>query len=67
VEKKTFNDAKEAAQRFLEECPKEVIQRFINRSWRLMSAYCRGLTGAAAMGCAQAKAAPGNQSDISKL
>jgi hypothetical protein len=32
VEKKTFKDAKEAAQRFLEECPKEVIQRFINRA-----------------------------------
>ena len=42
VEKKTFLDAKEAAQRFLEECPKEV-QRFINRSWRFMSAYRKGL------------------------
>jgi hypothetical protein len=48
VEKKTFQDAKEAAQRYLEECPKEVIQRFINRSWRFMSAYRKGLTGAAA-------------------
>jgi hypothetical protein len=49
VEKKTFKDTKEAAQRFLEECPKEVIQcRFINRSWRFMSAYRKGLTGAAA-------------------
>jgi methionyl-tRNA synthetase len=48
VEKKTFKDAKEAMQRFLEECPKEVIQHFINRSWQFMSAYCKGLTGAAA-------------------
>jgi len=48
VEKKTFNDAKEVAQRFLKECPKEVIQRFINRSWRFISAYRKGLTGAAA-------------------
>jgi len=48
MEKKTFKDAKEAAWRLLEECPKEVIQRFINRSWRFMSAYHRGLTGAAA-------------------
>ena len=48
MEKKSFKDAKEAAQRSLEECPKEVIQRFINRSWRFMSAYRKGLTGAAA-------------------
>jgi len=26
VEKKTLKDAKEAAQHFLEECPKEIIQ-----------------------------------------
>jgi hypothetical protein len=48
VEKKSFKDAKEGAQRFLEECQKEVIQRFINPSWRFMSAYRKGLTGAAA-------------------
>jgi hypothetical protein len=28
--------------------PREVIQRFINRSWWFMSAYRKGLTGAAA-------------------
>ncbi|KAF8220979.1 hypothetical protein L208DRAFT_1330774, partial [Tricholoma matsutake] len=28
--KKTFKDAKEAAPCFLQECPKEVIQHFIN-------------------------------------
>jgi hypothetical protein len=39
---------KEAAQRFLEECLKEVIQCFINRLWRFMSAYRKGLMGAAA-------------------
>ena len=48
MEKKTFKDAKEAVHRFLEECPKEVIQCFINQSWRFMSAYRKGLTGAAA-------------------
>jgi hypothetical protein len=48
VEKKPFKDAKEAEQRFLEECLKEVIQCFINRSQRFMSAYCKRLTGAAA-------------------
>ncbi|KAF8235136.1 hypothetical protein L208DRAFT_1258647, partial [Tricholoma matsutake] len=47
VEKKTFKDVKETAQRFLEECLKEVIQHFINQSWQFMSAYCKGLTGAA--------------------
>jgi hypothetical protein len=44
----TFKDAKEAAQRFFEECPTEVIQCFINRSWWFMSAYQKGLTGTAA-------------------
>jgi hypothetical protein len=50
VEKKTFKDAKEAAdsERFLEECLKEVIQHFINQSWWFMSAYHKSLTGAAA-------------------
>jgi hypothetical protein len=48
VEKKPFKDTKEAEQRFLEECPKEVMQCFMNRSQRFMSAYCKRLTGAAA-------------------
>ncbi|KJA17993.1 hypothetical protein HYPSUDRAFT_145692, partial [Hypholoma sublateritium FD-334 SS-4] len=29
----------------LNQCPPEVIRRFINRSWRFMSAYRKGLTG----------------------
>jgi hypothetical protein len=32
----------------LDACPIEVIQKFINRSFRFMSAYRRGLTGKAA-------------------
>ena len=48
VEKKTFQDAKDAAKQYLEACPAEVIRRFINRSWRFMSAYRLGLTGHAA-------------------
>lgn len=32
----------------LDSCPIEVIRRFINRSWRFMSAYRTGLTGKAA-------------------
>ncbi|EDR04366.1 uncharacterized protein LACBIDRAFT_330618 [Laccaria bicolor S238N-H82] len=48
VDKKTFQDAKNAAKQYLEACPTEVIHRFINRSWRFMSAYRLGLTGHAA-------------------
>jgi len=48
VEKKTFQDAKDAAKQYLEVCPTEVIRRFINRSWRFMSAYRLRLTGHAA-------------------
>jgi hypothetical protein len=29
-------------------CPAEVIQRFINRSWRFIDTYRKGLTGEAA-------------------
>jgi hypothetical protein len=32
----------------LDACPADVIRRFINRSWRFMSAYQMGLTGKAA-------------------
>jgi hypothetical protein len=32
----------------LDACPVEVIQRFINRSYRFLSAYRLGLTGKAA-------------------
>jgi len=31
-----------------EDCPTEVIQRFINRSWRFIEAYRKGLSGKAA-------------------
>jgi hypothetical protein len=48
VEKKTFQDAKDAVKLYLEACPDEVIHQFINRSWRFMSAYRLGLTGYAA-------------------
>jgi hypothetical protein len=46
--KATFNDAKKIALEILDACPNEVIRRFINRSWRFMSAYRKGLTGKAA-------------------
>ena len=36
-----------AAENALNMCSVEVIRRFINRSWRWMSAYCMGLTGKA--------------------
>ena len=48
VPKKTFNEAKQSVREILDACPMEVIQRFINRSWRFMSAYRLGLTGKAA-------------------
>lgn len=43
-----FKAAKEAAIQYLDACPTDVIRRFINRSWRFMSAYRLGLTGKAA-------------------
>jgi hypothetical protein len=46
--KETFKDAKAAALKWLDACPTEVIRRFINRSWRFMDAYRKGLTGDAA-------------------
>ncbi|KAE9387546.1 hypothetical protein BT96DRAFT_981389 [Gymnopus androsaceus JB14] len=48
VPKKTFQDAKDAAFKYLDACPIEVIQQFINRALRWMSAYQLGLTGKAA-------------------
>ena len=48
VDKNTFQQAKDAALEALNSCPVEVIRRFINRSWRWMSAYRMGLTGNAA-------------------
>jgi hypothetical protein len=48
VPKKNFAEAKEVTVRYLNACPTDVIRQFINRSWRFMSAYCKGLTGEAA-------------------
>jgi hypothetical protein len=46
--KQNFAEAKEIALQYLNACPTNVIRRFINRSWRFMSAYRKGLTGNAA-------------------
>lgn len=46
--KASFAAAKEAARKALDACPVDTIRRFINRSWRFMSAYRTGLTGQAA-------------------
>ncbi|KAF8229809.1 hypothetical protein L208DRAFT_1479048 [Tricholoma matsutake] len=46
--KQNFTEAKEIALRYLNACPPDVIWRFINCSWRFMSAYQKGLTGNAA-------------------
>ncbi|KAJ3507789.1 hypothetical protein NMY22_g16822 [Coprinellus aureogranulatus] len=47
-QKPTFAHAKLAAEKWLDACPADVIRRFVNRSWRFMSAYRKGLTGKAA-------------------
>ena len=41
-------EAKECAIKYLDACPPEVIQQFINWTWRFIDAYRKGLTGAAA-------------------
>ncbi|EAU92024.2 hypothetical protein CC1G_06011 [Coprinopsis cinerea okayama7 len=46
--KPNFEAAKKAALSCLNACPKDVIRRFINRSWRFTEAYRAGLTGKAA-------------------
>lgn len=46
--KNTFADSKNAAFKYLDSCPVDTIRRFINRSWRFMDAYRKGLTGNAA-------------------
>ncbi|KAG2073340.1 hypothetical protein BDR04DRAFT_938267, partial [Suillus decipiens] len=48
IAKRNFNEAKKAALEVLDACPVEVIRRFINRSYRFLSAYRLGLTGKAA-------------------
>jgi hypothetical protein len=45
---KTFAEAKIMALKCLDACPMDVLQRFINKSWRFMSAYRWGLTEKAA-------------------
>ncbi|THU76463.1 hypothetical protein K435DRAFT_704834 [Dendrothele bispora CBS 962.96] len=47
-DKPKFEDAKGAAVKWLDACPLLTIRRFINRSFRFMSAYRKGLTGKAA-------------------
>ena len=49
IPKKTFAEAKEVALECLNAYPVEVIRRFVNRSWRFMDAYRKGLTGKAAI------------------
>jgi len=49
VQKKTFEDAKNAALAALDSCPVDVIRKFINRSWRFMDAYRIPLSGKAAV------------------
>ncbi|KAE9395496.1 hypothetical protein BT96DRAFT_826133 [Gymnopus androsaceus JB14] len=39
IPKKTFQDAKDTAFKYLDACPTEVKRHFINRSFRWMSAY----------------------------
>lgn len=48
VSKVKFQDAKDVALEYLNACTVDVIRRFINRSWRFMSAYRIGLKGKAA-------------------
>jgi hypothetical protein len=48
VPKKNFEDAKKTAIECLDACPTDIIRKFVNRSWRFMDAYRRGLTGKAA-------------------
>ncbi|PCH36576.1 hypothetical protein WOLCODRAFT_82413, partial [Wolfiporia cocos MD-104 SS10] len=48
ISKPNFSVAKRVALEVLNSCPIEVIRRFINHSWRFMSAYRLGLTGKAA-------------------
>jgi hypothetical protein len=46
--KENFKAAKDRAIQVLDACPTDVIRRFINRSWRFIAAYERGLSGKAA-------------------
>ena len=46
--KNKFSEAKAHAKKVLEVCLTEIIQKFINQSWRFIDAYRKGLTGEAA-------------------
>jgi hypothetical protein len=46
--KNNFAEAKARAKEVLDACPTEIIRKFINRSWRFIDAYRKGLTGEAA-------------------
>jgi len=46
--KQNFAEPKEIALQYLNACPPDMIQQFINHSWRFMSTYRKGLTGNAA-------------------
>ena len=43
INKPNFAKAKEAAIECLDACPTDTIRRFINRSWRFIDAYRKGL------------------------
>ena len=43
--KSNFAGAKAAALQCLDACPLDTIRKFINRGWRFMDAYRKGLTG----------------------
>jgi hypothetical protein len=44
----TFDQAKKAAIECLDACPTDFIRQFVNRPWRFIDAYRKGLTGDAA-------------------
>jgi hypothetical protein len=46
--KNNFAEAKARAKEVLDACPTKIIQKFINRSWRFIDAYRKGVTGEAA-------------------
>ncbi|KAJ7117094.1 hypothetical protein C8R44DRAFT_879603 [Mycena epipterygia] len=56
-DKPKFEDAKQAAIKYLDACTAEIIRHFINRTWRWMDAYRSGLTGAAAAWAARRQSA----------
>jgi cbb3-type cytochrome oxidase subunit 3 len=43
--KEKFEQAKQAAIKWLDECPDEVICRFVNQVWQFIDTYHHGLSG----------------------